>query len=88
MVSSFNKNCQSLEVEAISLRTDIERVETKKGLNEKLTEGSRKIDKIINSQRYSGKKIGLGYSRTNEYSMGKTNFRSIDICKESSRKNQ
>ena len=64
LIHEWEENCPSLEAEVVSLRMNLERVETKKGLNEKIVEGTRKIDQILKSQRSSGNKIGFGYPRT------------------------
>jgi len=61
----------------VSLRTDLERLETEKGVNEKFVEWTRKLDQILNSQRSLQNKTGLGYSRSQESSMRKMNFKPV-----------
>ena len=60
----------------VSLRMDLERLETEKGINENLVDGTRKLDQILNSQRSLEEKTSLRYSRLLESSMRKMNSRS------------
>lgn len=77
LIHEWEENCQNLKEEFISLRTNIDRVETKKGLNEKIVEGIRNIDHDLNNQRSSRNKTSLGYSRTHESFLGKIKFISL-----------
>jgi len=56
LIYEWEETCQSLEGEVVSPRTDLGRVETKKGINEKNVEGPRKSYMILNSKRSSGNK--------------------------------
>jgi len=60
LIQEWEENCQSLEVECVSLRKDLEGIKTEKGLNENFTKGTRKLDKRLNSQRPSRIKTSLG----------------------------
>lgn len=51
-------------------------MENEKGINEKFTKGTKKLDQVLNSQRSSRNKTGLGYSTSKGSSMGKMNFSS------------
>lgn len=59
MIQEWEENCQSIEEEVGSLRTDLEKIKTEKGLNEKISKGTRRLDHILNSQRPSGIKTSL-----------------------------
>ena len=50
LIHQWEENCESLEAEIVSLRTDLEILEAKKGLDRKFVEGERKLDRILNSQ--------------------------------------
>jgi len=44
LIQEWEENYQSLEAEVVSLRTNIKMTKTKKGLNEKFVEGTRRLD--------------------------------------------
>lgn len=64
MIHEWEENCQSLEEEVVSLRTNLDGINIEKDLNEKIAKDTRKLDQILNSQRPLGIKTGLGYSKT------------------------
>lgn len=76
MIQELEENYHSLKEKVIPLRRNLERKKNEKVLNEKFTEGTMRLDKILSSQRPLRIKTSLGYSKTLEYSMGKKKFRS------------